>query len=70
LALDGFTQSDRERLVRVEAIQTTFMQQMDKRFKQVDKRFEELGNSHEINSHTVVFLIYMDGQASLIFWPR
>ena len=26
LALDGFTQSDRERLVRVEAIQTTFMQ--------------------------------------------
>jgi hypothetical protein len=42
LALDGFTQSDRERLVRVEAIQTTFMQQMDKRFEQVDKRFEEL----------------------------
>ncbi len=42
LALDGFTQSDRERLVRVEAIQTTFMQQMDNRFEQVDKRFEEL----------------------------
>ena len=42
LALDGFTQSDRERLVRVEAIQTTFMQQMDKRFEQMDKRFEEL----------------------------
>jgi hypothetical protein len=40
LALDGFTQSDRERLVRVEAIQTTFMQQMDKRLKQVDKRIE------------------------------
>ena len=39
LALDGFTQSDRERLVRVEAIQTTFMQQMDKRLEQVDKRF-------------------------------
>ena len=50
LALDGFTQADRERLVRVEAIQTTFMQQMDKRFEelrsdmnarfeQVDKRF-------------------------------
>jgi TolA-binding protein len=42
LALDGFTQSDRERLVRVEAIQTTFMQQVDKRFEQMDKRFEEL----------------------------
>ena len=40
LALDGFTQSDRERLVRVEAIQTTFMQQMDKRLEQVDKRIE------------------------------
>jgi len=42
LALDGFTQSDRERLVRLEAIQTTFMQQMDKRFEQMDKQFEEL----------------------------
>jgi chaperonin cofactor prefoldin len=40
LALDGFTQSDRERLVRVEAIQTTFMQQMDKRLEQMDKRIE------------------------------
>jgi len=39
LALDGFTQADRERLVRVEAIQTTFMQQVDKRLEQVDKRF-------------------------------
>ena len=42
LALDSFTQADRERLVRMEATQTVFMQQMDKRFEQVDKRFEEL----------------------------
>ncbi len=42
LALDGFTQSDRERLVRVEAIQTTFMQQMDKRLEQMDKRIEQV----------------------------
>ena len=42
LAEDSFTQADRERLVRVEATQTIFMQQMDKRFEQVDKRFEEL----------------------------
>ena len=41
LAEDSFTQADRERLVRVEATQTIFMQQMDKRFEQVDKRFEE-----------------------------
>jgi TolA-binding protein len=42
LALDSFTQADRERLVRIEATQTVFMQQVDKRFEQVDKRFDEL----------------------------
>jgi DNA anti-recombination protein RmuC len=51
-AEDNFTQADRERLVRMEASQTVFMQQVDKRFEeqrsdmnsrfqQVDKRFEE-----------------------------
>ena len=47
LALDGFTQADRERLVRVEAIQTTFMQQVDKRLEQVDKRFEQMDKRFE-----------------------
>jgi TolA-binding protein len=47
LALDGFTQADRERLVRVEAIQITFMQQMDKRLEQVDKRFEQMDKRFE-----------------------
>ena len=53
MAGDSFTQADRERLVRVEATLTTFMQQMDKRidefrtdmnarFEQVDKRFEQV----------------------------
>jgi hypothetical protein len=42
LALDGFTQADRERLVRVEAIQTTFMQQVDKRFGQTADMFYAL----------------------------
>jgi predicted PurR-regulated permease PerM len=52
-AEDNFTQADRERLVRMEATQAVFMQQVDKRFEelrsdmnarfeQVDKRFEEL----------------------------
>jgi Skp family chaperone for outer membrane proteins len=41
-AEDNFTQADRERLVRMEATQTVFMQQVDKRFEQVDKRFDEL----------------------------
>ena len=38
----GFTQEDRERLVRLEATLKVFMQQVDKRFEQVDKRFYEL----------------------------
>ncbi len=36
----GFTQADRDRLIRMEAI----LEQHDKRFEQVDKRFEELRN--------------------------
>jgi len=49
----GFTQEDRERLVRLEATLKVFMEQVDKRFielredmnkrfEQVDKRFEEM----------------------------
>jgi len=39
LALDGFTQADRERL---EAVQTAFMQQVDKRFGQTSDMFYAL----------------------------
>ena len=38
----GFTQEDRERLVRLEAILKVFMEQVEKRFEQVDKRISEL----------------------------
>ena len=38
----GFTQEDRERLIRLEATLKTFMEQVDKRFEQVDKRFEQM----------------------------
>ena len=41
-AEDNFTQADRERLVRMEATLTVFMQQVDKRFEQVDKRLEQV----------------------------
>ncbi len=52
-AEDNFTQADRERLVRMEATQAVFMQQVDKRFEElrsdmnarfehVDKRFEQV----------------------------
>jgi len=38
----GFTQEDRERLVRLEATLKVFMEQVDRRFEQVDKRFEQV----------------------------
>jgi len=38
----GFTQADRERLIRLEATLETFMKAVDKRFEGIDKRFEEL----------------------------
>ncbi|RKX58786.1 MAG: hypothetical protein DRP37_07505 [Thermodesulfobacteriota bacterium] len=54
----GFTQADRERLVRLEATLETFMkatdrrfedlrQDMNKRFEQVDKRFEQIDKRFE-----------------------
>jgi len=38
----GFTQEDRERLIRLEATLKTFMEQVDRRFEQMDKRFSDL----------------------------
>ena len=43
----GFTQEDRERLVRLEATLQVFMQQVDKRFEQIDKRFEQVDRRFE-----------------------
>ena len=37
----GFTQSDRERMVRMETTLQMFMEQTNQRFEQVDKRFEQ-----------------------------
>jgi len=41
-AAQGFTQEDRERLVRLETAIKVFRMDMNKRFEQVDKRFFEL----------------------------
>jgi len=46
-AESGFTQEDRDRLIRLEATLQTFMQQVDKRFEQVDKRFEQVDKRFE-----------------------
>ncbi|OAG28204.1 hypothetical protein [Thermodesulfatator autotrophicus] len=46
-AQDGFTQEDRERLVRLETTLKVFMEQVDKRFEQIDKRFEQVDKRFE-----------------------
>jgi chaperonin cofactor prefoldin len=43
----GFTQADRERLIRLEATLETFMKATDDRFKAVDKRFEDINRRFE-----------------------
>ncbi|MEJ5376119.1 MAG: hypothetical protein WHX93_06055 [bacterium] len=43
----GFTQEDRDRLMRLEATLQVFMQQVDKRFEQVDRRFEAVDKRFE-----------------------
>ncbi len=44
----GFTQDDRDRLIRLEATLQVFMQQVDKRFEAVDKRFEAVEKRFEV----------------------
>ena len=43
----SFTQSDRERLIRVEATLQEFMKRVDERFGHVDKRFEQVDKRFE-----------------------
>ena len=38
----GFTQEDRERIIRLETTLTLFMEATDQRFEQVDQRFEQV----------------------------
>ncbi|MBI5591207.1 MAG: hypothetical protein HY881_12065 [Deltaproteobacteria bacterium] len=86
LAEDGFTQADRERLVRVEAIQTVFMQQVDKRFEelrsdmnarfeQVDKRFEQMDKRFEQTTNmfyalSAIFTTLFAAVFSFAWWDR
>ena len=43
----GFTQEDRERLIRLEATLKAFMRETDRRFEQIDKRFEQIDKRFE-----------------------
>jgi len=44
---EGFSQEDRERLIRLETTLKVFMEQVDKRFEQIDKRFEQVNQQFE-----------------------
>ena len=52
----SFTQSDRERLIRVEATLQEFMKRVDERFEQVDKRFEQVDKRFE-DMFTYIWII-------------
>ena len=43
----GFTQEDRERLIRLEATLQTFMEQTNRRFEDMNKRFEDMNKRFE-----------------------
>ena len=75
----GFTQADRERLVRMEATLETFMkatdrrfeelrQDMNKRFEQVDKRFEQMMNFMWILAS--IFAAMTVATIGFAFWDR
>ena len=46
-AQTGFTQKDRERLIRLEATLKVFMEQTNKRFEDVNKGFEDINRRFE-----------------------
>ncbi len=71
----GFTQQDRERLIRLETTLKVFMEQTDKRLKelredmnkrfgQVDKRFEQV--SKEIDRLVQIMIAMFAGQVGLV----
>ena len=75
----GFTQADRERLIRLEATLETFMkatdrrfeelrQDMNKRFEQVDKRFEQMMNFMWILAS--IFATMTVTTIGFAFWDR
>jgi hypothetical protein len=75
----GFTQEDRERLIRLEATLQTFMKQtdkrfeelrddMNKRFEQVDKRFEEMMKFMELM--LLIFTSLVVAVIGFAYWDR
>jgi len=82
----GFTQEDRERLIRLEATLKTFMEQVDKRFsdlrsdmnkrfEQVDKRFEQVDRRFEQVTNflwmlVAIFTALTAANIGFAYWDR
>ena len=82
----GFTQQDRERLIRLEATLKTFMEQVDKRFsdlrsdmnkrfEQVDKRFEQVDRRFEQVTNflwmlVAIFTALTAANIGFAYWDR
>ncbi|NPA40888.1 MAG: hypothetical protein GXO18_01245 [Aquificae bacterium] len=64
----GFTQEDRERLIRLETTLKVFMEQTDKRFTELredmNKRFEQVNN--ELNRLVNIMVGIFAGQIALV----
>ena len=78
----GFTQKDRERLIRLEVTLQEFKPYVDKRFEQIDKRFEQIDKRFEqVNKRfediitfmgilAAVFTAMMIGTIGFAYWDR
>ncbi len=71
----GFTQEDRERIIRLETTLTLFMEATDQRFEQVDKRFEQVDKRFEQMMNTLqliagIFTVLTLGVIGFAFWDR
>ncbi len=64
----GFTQKDRERIIRLETTLTLFMEATDQRFEQVDKRFEQMMNILQVIAG--IFTVLTLGVIGFAFWDR
>ena len=75
----GFTQADRERLVRLEATLQTYMQQNDKRLddlqRSVDQRFTQMDKRLEFMQNLMIGMLAVFGSlcgvfVGLLLWDR
>ena len=64
----GFTQADRERVVRIETMLQMFMESTNQRFEQVNQRFAERLSFFQIIMG--IFTVIMVAAIGFAFWDR